>query len=131
MKREKRAQRALKREKDRQIDAAIEKMVRPEGEWDVETQSALEEQLDATLEAYEEDRYTFSLCDDCRRDLYIEGKVIRHYTTCDLCENLANASQWNREDTMRPFVFLMRRPNLMGPGQGPDKARDEPVDLPH
>jgi DHA2 family multidrug resistance protein len=30
-----------------------------------------------------------------------------------------------------PFVFLMRRPNLMGPGQGPDKAREEPVDLPH
>ena len=30
-----------------------------------------------------------------------------------------------------PFVFLMRRPNLMGPGQGPEKSKDEPVDLPH
>ncbi len=30
-----------------------------------------------------------------------------------------------------PFVFLMRRPNLMGPGQGPGKSQDEPVDLPH
>ena len=30
-----------------------------------------------------------------------------------------------------PFVFLMRRPNLMGPGQGPGKSKEQPVDLPH
>lgn len=30
-----------------------------------------------------------------------------------------------------PFVFLMRRPNLLPPGRGPGKAADEPVDLPH
>ena len=30
-----------------------------------------------------------------------------------------------------PFVFLMRRPNLLPPGRGPGKAADEPVDLLH